>query len=398
MKKMNRCYKKAAPIAAALCLLVPNSAYAGGAGAQDVQGVLAADSCIRVGDIVIYDEPGGTTAAKTVVSNPGAAGANTVTFAALAVNPATGDIHDRKIDVKTDVPASGDMIFQVTGLKKEAGDTVQCYLWDENNRPLANNAPGSVAGLKAEGKVRGVKLSWEPGEDDYNALDHYDIYRDGQKIAACAGGETEYRDTEIEAEQTYRYTVVPVDTDENAGDEAAVSGSRIPVPYYINLTGNNETEINANGYGLCMGYRDDPARAAYTEAATVTDADGESVSCRFAPRGKYVGIYADRSITAETNDVVITFTYLDTVGNLSLIYNAAVPDGQDDSAAYAEKNVPIGAMGGTNTWKEYTVRLTDADFRSSASFFSGCNFGIKATSGNGVYVRRVEMSGLDLYE
>lgn len=398
MIKMNRCYKKAAFLAAMLYLLVSAVAYAGEETAQSAQGVLAADACIKVGTVEILDEPGGTTAAKTVVSNPGAAGANTVTFAALAVNPISGDIHDRKIDVKTNVPSSGDVTFQITGLKKEAGDTVQCYLWDENNRPLANNAPGSVAGLKAEGKVRGVKLSWEAGEDDYDALDHYDIYRDGQKIAVCAGQETTYRDTDIAEGETYRYTVIPVDTDENAGDEAAVSGSRIPVPYYINLTGSNETEINANGYGLCMGYRDDPARAAYTEAATVTDADGDSVSCRFAPRGKYVGIYTDRSIAAETNDVVITFTYLDTVGNLSLIYNMAVPDGQDDSAAYAEKNIPIGAMGGTNTWKEYTVRLTDADFRSSASFFSGCNFGIKATSGDGVYVRRVEMSGLDLYE
>ena len=175
MIKMNRCYKKAAFLAAMLYLLVSAVAYAGEETAQSAQGVLAADACIKVGTVEILDEPGGTAAAKTVVSNPGAAGANTVTFAALAVNPISGDIHDRKIDVKTNVPSSGDVTFQITGLKKEAGDTVQCYLWDENNRPLANNAPGSVAGLKAEGKVRGVKLSWEAGEDDYDALDHYDI-------------------------------------------------------------------------------------------------------------------------------------------------------------------------------------------------------------------------------
>ena len=352
------------------------------------------DAYLQRGKAEIRTKTDGSVTAKISLKNPGTTGAAAITFAVMSVDSRTGDICNQKFDVKTEIPKYGNLTFEVEGLQKNGGDEIVYYLWDENDMSLINHAPTDLSGFRAENRVRGVKLLWEESHDDYNAIDYYAVYRDGTLIARCS--DTEYIDTEAIRGKTYRYTVTPVDTNENCGTAASGEGEKIGMPYYLEPIGNDEASINRNGNGIYMAYRDDPARAAYTEYAEVTDADRNIVPCRYVPNGKYIGFYTDKNIVKERSKVAVKITYLDTRGKLIFKYNTVIPSGREDSAAYAEKEIACGEMTNTNTWKELVVEIEDAQFRESL-FLTASDFALQTTGGSGVYVRKVELAELDVY-
>ncbi|MBP3361256.1 MAG: hypothetical protein J6N52_10410 [Clostridia bacterium] len=336
----------------------------------------------------------GTVTARIVLKNPGTSGAEKINFIVMSVNSGTGDIHDRRIDSKTDIPIYGSLEFRIDGLQKSAGDEIVWYLWDGNNISLANNAPSGLCGFKVENKVKSINLSWEASCDDYNAVDYYAVYRDGKLIAKCR--DTQYKDRQASYLENHSYSVVPVDTNEIAGEGGAGDGCTIEMPFYLTPVGKTEVAINSNGNGISIAYRDDPARAAYTEDAEVTDADGETTRCRYIPDSKYIGLYTDKT-KINSKNVAIDFTYLDTEGELIFQYNSVIPDGKDDGAEYALKEINCGKMTNTNTWKVLSVKLDDAQFRESL-LLSGADFCLMTKNGSGVYVKKVELAEARLYE
>lgn len=335
----------------------------------------------------------GTVTADLVVKNPGTAGASKISFAVFSISR-SGDITDRKIDTKSDIPKYGSLTFGISGLKKGSDDSLTYYLWDENNVPIKNNVPTDISGLTVDGKVKSINLSWNQSYDDYNAIDYYEIYRDGKLIAKC--NDNKYKDYTASYLENHSYSVKAVDTNAMKGIDGTGEGCTISMPYYIEPIGKTDVAINKNGKGLSMTYRDDPARAAYTEYAEVIDASGQKSLCRFIPNGRYIGLYTDKTMI-NRKDVAIDFTYLDTEGDLIFQYNSVIPDGKSDGIEYALKEINCGKMTNTRTWKTLSIKLDDAQFRESL-LMSGSDFCLMTTNGSGFYVKKVEIVGADLYD
>ncbi|MHA1407974.1 MAG: fibronectin type III domain-containing protein [Candidatus Heimdallarchaeaceae archaeon] len=80
-------------------------------------------------------------------------------------------------------------------------------------------APGKVQGVYAEA-VNGstINLSWNPNTED--DLDHYNIYRNGTKIAETKN--TSYSDGGLNVSAWYSYEISAVDTSGNEGEKSDV--------------------------------------------------------------------------------------------------------------------------------------------------------------------------------
>lgn len=63
-----------------------------------------------------------------------------------------------------------------------------------------------------------VDLSWEAVEEAEEGVKHYNLYRDGERIAQVGG--TTYSDRGLEPEETYEYSVAAVDGKDREGDRA----------------------------------------------------------------------------------------------------------------------------------------------------------------------------------
>lgn len=344
---------------------------------------------MAVQEPVIATNPDGTYKANIVVNNPGTAGATKIYFVVYSVNPATQDITDRKIDFEDVISPYGEIELGIDNLAVNSGNEIVYHLWDQNNVPIKNNAPTKIEQITVENKVKAIDISWDESYDDYNAVDYYEIYRNGSFLAKCYG--TEYKDSDLNLIEDYTYTIVPVDTNLADGDGSNCVGKTIPMPFYLNTIGKTEVIVNSNGYGLNIVWRDDPERGAYTEHANVSGTE-----CRYIPNGKYLGLYTDKSLIDE-KEVAIDITYLDAEGDMYFQYNAVIPEGAAEGAQYAAKEVKICTMTNTGVWKVASVKLNDAQFRES-ELFSGADFGIRARNGNGLHIKKVEIVKAALYD
>ncbi len=340
----------------------------------------------------ITTESDGTVSANIVVKNANASGAKEISFVVASVDGETGEIYDFKKDSKTSFKANEK--FAVSGLNKRPSDEIRYYIWDENNVSLINNSPTDVTAIKTVNKARAISLEWEESYDDYNALYGYEIYRDGKLIGTA--DKNSYVDKEMTRLENHSYSVVPIDTNGLTGGGASGEGCTFDMPYYISPIGKTETAVNKDSNGITMNFNTDPARIVYTEYAEVEDANGVVTACRAVSKGKNLGCIADKTKIHSQNGVVFEITYLDTEGDLTLVYNIALPEGETDSATYSVHPKKIVTMGNTRLWKTATVRVDDAFFRGSRDF-SGCDFGIKVTKDK-AYIKRIELIESSMYD
>ncbi len=83
--------------------------------------------------------------------------------------------------------------------------------------PPDTTPPAKVTGLTATTvSYNQIDLSWNANSE--SDLDHYNVYRDGTKIAETTG--TTYSDTGLSPETTYTYEVSAVDTSGNEGEKS----------------------------------------------------------------------------------------------------------------------------------------------------------------------------------
>lgn len=75
--------------------------------------------------------------------------------------------------------------------------------------PADLDPPGPASGLTADIKLTSVTLHWTLSTG--TASVHYDVYRNGTKIASTSVGASSYRDLGVQAGLTYLYHVVAVD-------------------------------------------------------------------------------------------------------------------------------------------------------------------------------------------
>jgi len=327
-------------------------------------------------------ESDGTITAQAAVMHPGVTGAASITFVVYSIDNATGKICNVEYITKAVTSTYGELSFgPVTGMSANGGNSVKCYLWDNNNKSLVNNNP-VVSDIKSESKVKGAGVSWK-GYDDNNAVDYYEVYRNGSKIAElpATGEEMTYLDTAVSGKNN-TYSIVAVDTNMNKG--AMVSDNakcgKIPMTYYLSPSGESEAEINENGNGIEMLIKNSDSSAGYT----VFDPDGRKI-----PVGKYIPLII--STGAPKSDLVISFTYKAEEGTkLQFLYNYQVME--NTGASYTVKASDIG-----KGWLVFTVKLPGITLEYNNGRMNNAHFALQALNGE-VIVKKIEMIEISKYE
>jgi hypothetical protein len=89
--------------------------------------------------------------------------------------------------------------------------------------------PGAVSALRGDGDTSAVTLAWNAASDD-EAVDHYEVSRDGAAIGTTAG--LSFTDTHTAGLVTATYEVVAVDTSANRGPAVStqVAVRQLPPP------------------------------------------------------------------------------------------------------------------------------------------------------------------------
>ena len=342
----------------------------------------------------------GVLSASIDVQSPGNSG--TLYFAAVAIDPATGQIKDRASDSQA---LTGDtryatVTLSVTDLAVDLGDDVEYYVWNENRESLRNNAPGDVGGITAVGKGKGVRLNWTAALDDNNAIDAYSIYRDGEYIGSSTGSETTYLDTEAEVGVTYDYTIIAEDTNGFKGGSEVAECTPALGMYYIDYHKKYSGEENfLNGF---LDFKFTESGDAYAFPYQVTDANGETywVACTDK---KYIMCNVDTTkVTGLDRELTIEVVYLDTSGTYDLYYNKQLPEGVEDNNSnmftYARAKIAtVISETGSNTWKTAVINLTDAQLRQKGS--TGCDFAFYGGNvDKSMYIREIRIIQTPLYD
>ena len=322
--------------------------------------------------------------AKLTLTSPGTT--EPITFIAVSYNAETGKITDRKIDTQSAAVKYGSINYSITNLAKNANDEVKYYLWDKNNVSLVNLAPTDMQSLDATAKVKAVVLEWEPCYDDNEAL-VYKVYRDDVYIGETA--DNKYTDRTVSAGTEYRYRVVPFDTNDNKAAQKDVEVTTRTITDYWTADAQN---------GIKDAFASDPARAAYVEKVTYKDGTNCVMAPAVRPAGGVYGIYYHAENVKQTDrEVVVTVTYLDNEGSLTLFYNKEMPEGETDSGKYNPQVKLVQKMEGTNTWKTAVYKITDAQFRKSPKL-SAADFGFCNDIGKPLYIKKVEVIKGELYD
>lgn len=327
-------------------------------------------------------ESDGTISAGATVMHPGVTGATSITFAVFSIDSTTGKICNVEYDTKPVISTYGEMSFtSISGMASNGGNTVKCYLWDNNNKSLINNKP-VVRELSAESKVKGAGLSWK-GYDDNNAIEYYEIYRNGIKIAEVPsdGSDMRYVDASVVGKNN-SYSVIPVDTNLNKGEEAVNPSKcgKIPMTYYLTPIGESEAEINGNGSGITMILRTSETGAGYTEY----DVNGRKI-----PNGKYIPLVISGS--APKSDLVFKFTYKAEAGTkLQFLYNYQTMENTGDTYTVKASDMGKGSL-------EFVVKLPDITLESNNGKMNNAHFALQALNGS-ILLEKVEMIELSKYE
>ena len=336
--------------------------------------------------------------ATMTVSYPAIEG--NITFVAVSTDENTGTVLDRKTDTKVINSDNkyASVNFTITDLSKPTGSTVSYFLWDDNDVSIVNNAPSPVKNLTSVGKVKGVGLTWDNSEDDYNALS-YDIYRDGEYIGSS--DTNKYLDTSAENGAVYDYSVFPVDRNELAGDSDDTRNSgELPIMYYIDINAR-ESGSSDFRYGMedsVAMFLSDPAREIYSFTSRVTDGNGETFFVGTSTVKAVPFKALATAISGSDKELVLEIEYLDTTGSFNVAYNGIVPEGQNDSYIHALRKATSITMTNTRQWKTAVVRINDANLRGG-SHCSGMHFQIQCSNApSNVFIRKFSVIQADLYD
>jgi hypothetical protein len=147
---------------------------------------------------------------------------------------ATGRI-DVYVDGVADPRLSRTATLGTTGLTSlQIGDQAKAHtfnvLFDDaavTTPPVDINPPTVPQNLRVTDTFSNqVDLAWDPSTDD-EAVDRYDIYRDGGSapIGSVTGTSTLYLDTSVSPSTAYSYTVTAVDPSDNTSDPSAAAAT-----------------------------------------------------------------------------------------------------------------------------------------------------------------------------
>jgi len=110
--------------------------------------------------------------------------------------------------------------------------------------------PTPPRNLEGEGGEGYIDLDWESPEDDGGVdITEYHIYRDEEHIDSVDGDTTTYKDEDLEAGETYDYTVT-AENDKGESDHSDLISITVLEQYELNvyIEGEGEVQLNPNRY------------------------------------------------------------------------------------------------------------------------------------------------------
>lgn len=173
-----------------------------------------------------------------------------------------------------------------------------------------------------------VDLSWSPSTDNVG-VDHYQIIRDGAKMADTAGAGTTYGDTTVVGTTTYTYTVMAVDA---AGNVSAPSP-----PATVTTPDGTPPTAPGNVFALVLG----PTRVFVTWGAS-SDNVGVT-SYRLYRNGTKLADVTTRTYTDTTAQPATTYSY--TVTALDAAGNESAPGGPANVKTTGDTSPPSSPTG-----------------------------------------------------
>lgn len=257
------------------------------------------------------------------------------------------------------------------------------FVWDENNTPLGNSAPGAPGDFKiALERMYGLNLAWTESKDDKGMLDHYEISRasveEGKELEDLSYtllsddvSGTSYQDTEnLENDASYAYKIVAYDNAGLVSSASYTSGTTVK-PLYGSVGHATAAEAEENSDGVVVSISDNPSGGDnYTGFATDIGPEGDKRACRFSSvrengTSSFIYFSVDTTrILPTDNNLTIAVTYFDQgTGNITLHYNS-VGTSADNTAACYKAAPTTFALTDSGQWKTSYIRLTDASFQN----------------------------------
>ena len=109
----------------------------------------------------------------------------------------------------------------------------------------------------------------------------------------------------------------------------------------------------------------------------------------------------DCDITSDDHELVFEIDYYDIgTGDIKMIYNRVIADGEKDDHIPARQSVLVVTKQNTGTWKTAVVRVSDAALRNSAHS-SSCSFGFSVPANTPLYdiaIKEVRVIKADQYD
>lgn len=265
------------------------------------------------------------------------------------------------------------------------------FVWDANNNSLINCAPSAPLNFEVSSKVKGAYISFDASEDDFDAIDKYVIYRDGEefKTLYAASGVLDV----TEDNHTYymvaydHYGVASEPTEEITGETVSMTG--------ILLEGETKDDVNSNSYGITFDTID--GIDANDKCSEQASKDG--VYCRKTFDISEIRQQPDRfsmlyfkvdkqEIPQDETDITFEITYFDEgTGNINLQYN---------NTSNSVATVKVAQRANTNTWKTAVVQLTNAKLSAN---INGCDLRISGVAANPeIYVSKIEAVATHQYQ
>lgn len=299
-----------------------------------------------------------------------------------SVNKATGKIEAISADSTDNMTTPKDTLTAGVAHNADTCD-YKYFVWDSNNNSVINCAPSMPQNFSVQSKATGTYISFDASEDDFDAIDKYVIYRDGEeyKTLYAASGVLDV----TEDNHTYymvaydHYGVASEPTEEITGETVSMLG--------ILLEGETKDDVNANSYGITFDTID--GIDANDKCSEQASKDG--VYCRKTFDISEIRQQPDRfsmlyfkvdkqEIPQDETDITFEITYFDEgTGNINLQYNNT-----SNSVATAK----VATRTNTNTWKKAVVQLTNAKLSAN---INGCDFRISGVAANPeIYISKVE--------
>lgn len=221
--------------------------------------------------------------------------------------------------------------YQVSAVDTSDNEGSLSYSVSATTDELDIEAPSQVTGLSAVAiSEYAISLSWNANSEA--DLDHYSIYRNGQKIAETAS--TSYTSSGLTPDTTYTYQVSAVDTSDNEGtlsNSASATTDELETPIlYVSSIDMDYSKRWSYLYLYVVGYR------IYTDIAIVdgsgNSVSGASVSIELSiPDGSTVTL----SGTTDSNGIISVNT---AVGKISGTYTSTIASVSKSGYTYVPSN------------------------------------------------------------